>query len=151
MRGVWDLVARLVPSNAVRVRAQRAKGVKVGQNVFLGYDVLIDVTFPELVEIEDHARLGPGAIVLAHSRPGDAWMPHMGERREAVRIKRHAAIYAGAIVTPGVTVGEYAIVKEGAVVVENVPPFTVVAGNPARVIEQLPKDKLVDGGRGHPP
>ena len=50
-------------------------------------------------------------------------------------------IYAGAIITPGVTVGECSIVREGAVVTENVPPYTVVAGAPARVVEQLPRDK----------
>ena len=151
MKGVLDLLARLVPSNALRIRLQRAKGVKIGQNVYLGYDTHIDTAYPDLVEIEDHARVAIGAVVLAHSRPADAWMAHMGEHKAAVRIKRHAAVYAGAILTPGVTVGEYAIVKEGAVVVEDVPPFTVVAGVPARVIEQLPKEKATGGARGQPP
>ena len=151
MKGLLDLMARLIPSNALRIRLQRAKGVKIGQNVYLGYDTHIDTAYPDLVEIEDSARVAIGAVVLAHSRPADAWMKHMGEHKAAVRIKRHAAVYAGAILTPGVTVGEYAIVKVGAVVVEDVPPFTVVAGVPARVIEQLPKDKAVDGTRGHPP
>lgn len=151
MRALWDLLARHVPSNALRVRFQRAKGVKIGRNVYLGYDTHIDTAYPELIEIEDHARIGIGAVILAHSRPADAWMEHLGEHRAPVRIKRHAAVYAGAILTPGVTVGEYAIVKEGAVVVDDVPPFTVVAGVPARVIEELPKEKAVDGARGHPP
>lgn len=151
MRALWDLLARHVPSNALRVRFQRSKGVKIGRNVYLGYDTHIDTAYPELIEIEDHARIGIGAVILAHSRPADAWMEHLGEHRAPVRIKRHAAVYAGAILTPGVTVGEYAIVKEGAVVVDDVPPFTVVAGVPARVIEELPKEKAVDGARGHPP
>ena len=59
-------------------------------------------------------------------------MKHLGEQVAPVRIRRHASLYAGAIVMPGVTVGEYAIVREGAVVTEDVPPFTVVAGSPAR-------------------
>jgi maltose O-acetyltransferase len=80
-------------------------------------------------------------MILAHSRPGDCWLHHMGERQAAVRIGRHAAVYAGAIVTPGVTVGEGAIVMEGAVVTDNVPAYTVVAGNPGRVIEELPRQK----------
>jgi tetrahydrodipicolinate N-acetyltransferase len=49
------------------------------------------------------------------------------------------------IVMPGVTVGEYAIVREGAVVTEDVPPYTVVAGNPARVVETLPRDRAALG------
>ncbi len=151
MKGLLDLMARLVPSNALRIKLQRAKGVKIGQNVYLGYDTHIDTAYPHLVEIEDFARVAIGAVVLAHSRPADAWMKHLGEQKAPVRIKRHAAVYAGAILTPGVTVGEYAIVKEGAVVVEDVPPYTVVAGVPARVIETLPKERAMDGARVHPP
>ena len=57
------------------------------------------------------------------------------------------AIYRGmgATVMPGVTIGEYAVVREGAVVLEDVPPFAVAAGNPARVIETLPRDKVAGG------
>ena len=46
-------------------------------------------------------------------------------------------IGAGAIVLPGVTVGENAVVGAGSVVTHDVPPDTVVAGNPARVIKSL--------------
>ena len=143
-KNLFDLVGKHVPSNALRIKAQRAKGVRIGAHVYLGYDTNIDAAYPELVEIDDHARIGIGVIILAHSRPADAWMKHLGEQVAAVRIRRHASLYAGAIVMPGVTVGEYAIVREGAVVTEDVPPFTMVAGSPARVIEQLPREKVTD-------
>jgi acetyltransferase-like isoleucine patch superfamily enzyme len=58
-----------------------------------------------------------------------------------VRIKRHAAIFAGSILMPGMTIGECAIVRAGAVVETSVPPFTVVAGVPARVVEELTREK----------
>jgi acetyltransferase-like isoleucine patch superfamily enzyme len=145
MKGVLDLLARHAPSNALRVRLQRAKGVGVGASVYLGYDATIDSAYPDLVRIEDHARVGIGVIILAHSRPSDGWLPHLGEQRAPVTIKRHAAVYAGAIIMPGVTVGEYAIVREGAVVLDDVPPFSMVAGNPARVIETLPREKVAGG------
>ena len=136
-----DMLAKQVPSNAMRIKLQRSKGVRIGQDVFLGYDVNIDPSYPTMVEIHDHARISPGVIILAHERPGDVWLDHKKEVVAPVRIERHAAIYAGAIITPGVTVGECSIVREGAVVTENVPPYTVVAGAPARVIEQLPRDR----------
>jgi acetyltransferase-like isoleucine patch superfamily enzyme len=143
MKNLYDLAARHLPSNALRIRCQRAKGVRIGANVFLGYDVIIETAYPELVVIEDHVRISHGVIILAHARPADGWMHCMSEVQAPVRIARHAALYAGAIVTPGVTVGEYAIVREGAVVTEDVPPFTMVAGSPARVIEQLPSEKVI--------
>lgn len=152
--GLLDLAARLVPWNAFRIRCQRAKGVKIGAHVYLGIDVHIDTWYPELVTIDDHARIGIGVIILAHSRPGDAWMKHLGGHRAPVTIRRHATLYAGVIIGPGVTVGEYAIVREGAVVLQDVPPCTVVAGAPAHVIETLPREKLDDQqaiGGGLPP
>jgi acetyltransferase-like isoleucine patch superfamily enzyme len=136
-----DILVREAPAKALRIALQRAKGVRIGRDVYLGYSVSLDVACPELIEIQDHGRIGPGVIILAHTRPGDAWMDHIGGTKEPVRIERHAAIYAGAIIMPGVTVGECAIVREGAVVVESVPPYTMVAGSPARIIEQLPRDK----------
>lgn len=154
MRGLYDLAGKHLPSNAWRIRAQRAKGVKIGSQVYLAYDVNIDAAYPALVEIEDYARIGIGAIILAHSRPADAWMKHLGEQVAPVKIRRHASLYAGAIVMPGVTVGEYAIVREGAVVTEDVPPCAVVAGAPARIIEQLPRDRIDDAqksAQGKPP
>ena len=139
---IYDLLSKHLPSNALRIACQRAKGVKVGSNVYLAYDVNIDLACPELVEIGDNARIGIGVIILAHNRPSDGWLAHLGEVEQPVRIGRDAVIAAGAIVLPGVTVGEFAIVREGSVVEQDVPPFTVAAGIPARVIQELPREKV---------
>lgn len=145
MNKIYDLLSKHLPSNALRIACQRAKGVRIGRNVYLAYDVNIDMACPELVEIGDNARIGIGVIILAHNRPSDGWLPHLGQVQTRVCIQNHAVVSAGAIILPGVTVGEFAIVREGAVVEENVPPFTVVAGVPARVIERLPLDKAQGG------
>ena len=52
-------------------------------------------------------------------------------------IKRGAWIGAGAIILPNVTIGERAVVGAGAVVTKDVPPYTVVAGVPAKEIKKL--------------
>ncbi len=54
-----------------------------------------------------------------------------------VRICRRAWIGAGATILPGVTVGENAVVGAASVVTHDVPPMTIVAGNPARVIKHI--------------
>ena len=59
----------------------------------------------------------------------------LGER--PVRIDDDAWIAAGAMVLRGVTIGKAAIVGAGAVVTHDVPPFAIVAGNPARVIRYV--------------
>ncbi len=57
-----------------------------------------------------------------------------------IRIERNVWIGFDACVLPGVTIGEGSVVGAKSVVTESVPPFTVVAGNPARVIRKLDSD-----------
>jgi len=59
-------------------------------------------------------------------------------RLETTLVKRRAAIGTGAVLLPGITIGEGAMVGAGAVVVEDVPDGAVVVGNPARVIRRAP-------------
>src|SRR4029079_7887315 len=75
------------------------------------------------------------------------------ERRHALRkgptVRRGARIGGGAILLPGIEVGEEAFVGAGAVVLRDVPAGAVVVGNPARQIREVPEDELLsDGGRG---
>ena len=58
-----------------------------------------------------------------------------------VSIGNHAWIGARAIIGPGVTVGEGAVVGMGAVVTQDVPPWTIVAGNPARPVGERPREQ----------
>jgi acetyltransferase-like isoleucine patch superfamily enzyme len=69
------------------------------------------------------------------------------ERRHELRrgptVRRGARVGVGAVLCPGVEVGEEAFVGAGAVVVADVPPRVVVVGNPARVLREVPPDELI--------
>jgi acetyltransferase-like isoleucine patch superfamily enzyme len=69
------------------------------------------------------------------------------EKRHALRkgptIRRGARVGAGAVLCPAVEIGEEAFVGAGAVVVKDVPPRTVVVGNPARKLHDVPEDELL--------
>ena len=56
-------------------------------------------------------------------------------------VKKGASIGSSATLLCGITVGEYAIVGAGSVVTKDVPPYSVVAGNPAKVLKMLPRKK----------
>jgi acetyltransferase-like isoleucine patch superfamily enzyme len=72
------------------------------------------------------------------------------ERRHALRrgpmIRRGARVGVGAVLCPGVEIGEEAFVGAGAVVVNDVEPRVVVVGNPARVLRDVPIDELLGSG-----
>ena len=74
------------------------------------------------------------------------------ERRHALRrgptVRRAARVGAGAVLCPGVEIGEEAFVGAGAVVVKDVPPRMVVVGNPARILREVAAEELLSPGGG---
>jgi acetyltransferase-like isoleucine patch superfamily enzyme len=100
--------------------------------------------------IEDYVGWGPGARALGSSHtalPVDVPIIQTDLDIRPTRIGAWADIGTNAVILPGVTIGRGSIVGAGAVVTEDVPAFTVVAGVPARVIRQrLPQDAGADAG-----
>jgi acetyltransferase-like isoleucine patch superfamily enzyme len=136
---IFRVFAWLIPVYQARASLVRHSGVKVGKGVFIGNLVFFDAEHPEFVEIEDEASIAVGAIIVAHSAgsPFQAVRGIFHEAPKKVVLKKGSWIGAGAIILPGVQVGEGAIVAAGAVVSNDVPPYTVVAGNPARAVKVL--------------
>ncbi|TYT76142.1 N-acetyltransferase [Desulfobotulus mexicanus] len=84
--------------------------------------------------IESDVFIGPNATFTNDPMPRSKVYP---DRFFGITIRRGASIGANATLLPGVTVGEYAMVGAGTVVTEDVEPYAVVAGNPARVLRFL--------------
>lgn len=121
------------PTSTLRAAFHRLRGVSVGHDAEIGYDVMIDNLYPEKVRIGDHATVATRATILAH----DESFAYAWGRQEIVTvtsIEDGAFIGAGALILPGVKVGMRAIVGAGSVVSSDVPENAVVAGVPARVI-----------------
>src|SRR6267378_399520 len=104
----------------LRVSLHRLRGVKIGDDVWIGSEALIETAYPECVKIGNRVIIGIRATILAH------FQELMG-----VEIKDDVYIGACAVILPGVTVGEGSVVSAGSVVTTSVPPMTVVQGNPA--------------------
>jgi acetyltransferase-like isoleucine patch superfamily enzyme len=94
------------------------------------------MTDPELVWIGDNVVLS-GCTLIGHDASNRVMTIESGRVLEAggpIIIREHVFVGFGAIVLPGVTIGPRAIVAAGAIVSKDVPPGSVVGGNPARVI-----------------
>lgn len=107
--------------------------IHLGRGVFLNFNcVILDVV---AVEIGDGTQIGPAVQIYTADHPRDPALRREGwEFGRPVRIGRNVWIGGGAIVLPGVTIGDDALVGAGAVVTRDVPAGATVAGNPARVI-----------------
>jgi acetyltransferase-like isoleucine patch superfamily enzyme len=139
---ILRILAWLAPFYQFRVSVHRRCGVKIGKGVFIGPNVMFDSQHPEYIEIQDWVAIGPGAIIVAH---GGASALHQklkvfDQPPKKITIEKGAWIAAGAIILPGVTVGQGAIVAAGAVVSRDVPPMTLVVGNPARAVQKLSRE-----------
>jgi acetyltransferase-like isoleucine patch superfamily enzyme len=110
------------------------RNIKLGKNVFINHAC----TFMDRggITIEDDTKLGPKTNLITSNHPLDP-----AHRKELVStpiwIKKNVWIGAAATILPGITVGENSVVAAAAVVTQDVPPNTVVAGVPAKVIRTL--------------
>lgn len=117
-----------------------------GKNIFLGDHVFFNVQCTildcGLVQIGHHVMVGPCVQIYTPAHHLQAELRNQGlEVAQAIVIEDNVWIGGGAILLPGVTVGRNAVVGAGAVVSRDVPPSTVVAGNPARVIRQIEQEE----------
>ena len=113
------------------------RGVKIGRRVKISSHTFIC----EGVTIEDGVFIGHGVVFINDKYPRAT--TEDGELQTeadweciSTLVKRGASIGSNATILCGVTIGEEAIVGAGSVVTHDVPPGTIVAGNPARVIHR---------------
>ena len=120
------------------VKLEGGQGLSIGAGVHIASFAHLNVGGGTLV-IENGAAVASHVVIITGGNAPDAESCSAAEdpakqviHSSMVRIGKNACLYAGAIVCPGVTIGEGARVAAGAVVTKDVPPFAIVAGNPAK-------------------
>jgi acetyltransferase-like isoleucine patch superfamily enzyme len=134
----------------VRERVELGDDVVVGRGSLIENDTSVgaltriqaDAYITAYSTLEEHVFIAPCVVTT-----NDNYMGRTEERLAAMRgptVRRGARVGGGAILLPGVEVGEEAFVGAGAVVIRDVPPRAVVVGNPARQIRDVPDGELLE-------
>ncbi|HEX7860399.1 MAG TPA: acyltransferase [Verrucomicrobiae bacterium] len=158
-RAIWRTVARRF-GNAVKIGAgvgfKHLETFEIGDGVFIGAQAYIQGRYDGTTKIgnrvwigpqayfdarhlilEDYVGWGPGAKVLGSAHTGipyDRPVIETDLEIKPVYVEEWADIGTGAVLLPGVRIGKGAIVGAGAVVTHDVPPYSIVAGVPARFL-----------------
>ena len=109
--------------------------IRVGRNVFVNQNC----TFYDLggLDIADDVLIGPNVSLITSGHPLEPSQRRAGVVAKPIVIEKNVWIAAGATLIGGVTIGENSVVAAGSVVTKDVPPNTLVGGNPARVIRSI--------------
>jgi acetyltransferase-like isoleucine patch superfamily enzyme len=129
----------------------------IGDDVVIGRGSLVenDTSVGALTKIQAHAYITAYSLLEDNVfiapcviTTNDNFMGRTEKRHDQIKgptIRRGARIGGGAVLLPGIEIGEEAFVGAGAVVIKNVPPRALVVGNPARQIRDVPEDELLGG------
>ena len=138
--------------SCVRERVTIGDDVVVGRGCLVENDTTIgamsriqaDAYLTAYSTLEEHVFIAPCVVTT-----NDNFMGRTERRHGLIKgptIRRGARIGGGAILCPGIEIGEEAFVGAGAVVTKDVPSRVVVVGSPARVLRDVPADELLDQG-----
>lgn len=134
---ILEQLASSIPVPSWRAKLHRMRGVNIGQNVYIGYDVIFDRIHPELITVGDYAEIGDRCILSAHSRGSLTTRQAYPRTTEPIKIGRGALVNSACIITQGVEIGENSIIGIGSVVTRDISPNSLALGYPARVIKKL--------------
>jgi len=139
--------------SCIRERVEIGDDVVVGRGVLVENDTTIgalskiqaDAYITAYSTLEDNVFVAPCVVTT-----NDNFMGRTERRHELIKgptIRRGARVGGGAVLCPGVVVGEEAFVGAGAVVTKDVEPRMLVVGNPARVLRSVSEDELLSSSR----
>jgi len=131
LRALFFEIIKLMPPTHLKNFLYGLCGVKIGKNVAIGPNVIIDPLFPRSISIGDNTIIGWGAKIFAHEYTLKNF------RNNPVKIGRSVLVGAFSHIKQGIKIGDNSIVCAESYVNKNVPQNTMVGGVPAKLIRRL--------------
>jgi maltose O-acetyltransferase len=133
-------LAKVIPGFQIRRVLLKAAGYTIGKDVYIGEDLIIidELEDKGYLDIGDRVAIAERVTLTLASRPNFSRIePFVPTVQGPIVIEDDAWLGTGCIIFPNVTIGRGAVVGAGAVVTKDVPPFTIVAGVPAKPIKKI--------------
>jgi len=135
----------VIPFSSFRGWLLRLCGVKVGKGCYIGFNVICDTNFTELIEIGNQVTISHNTLIFAHTAtPAKSYLGEIYHQIKNVKIGNGAWVGANCTILPGVSIGENCMVGAGSVVSRSTEPYCLYAGNPCRKIKDLPRPPMPD-------
>ncbi|KAF5038666.1 2,3,4,5-tetrahydropyridine-2,6-dicarboxylate N-acetyltransferase [anaerobic digester metagenome] len=137
---IVKIIAPSFPINRLRILLLRSCGYNIGNNVYIGERLMVidELSDKNNLFIGDRVAIAPCVILITSSQPNFSRIKQWVKLEKGpIHIKNDAWIGAGSIIFPNVTIGEGAIVGAGSVVKRDVASYTIVAGVPAKKINEV--------------
>ncbi len=135
---IWHF-SHIQPGSKIGQNCSIGQNVNIGNNVKIGNSVKIqnNVSVYEGVELEDFVFCGPSMVFTNIKLPRSEFPQRGSEFYAKTLVKKSASIGANATIVCGVTIGKYALIGSGAVVTKDVPDYSLVIGNPGRIVGKV--------------
>jgi maltose O-acetyltransferase len=132
--------ARIVSSARIVITS-----VSIGEDTYIGEEVLITGNETARITIGNNVDLGPRVVITSGTHELDMISPHSAGlgKGAPVRIEDGVWIGANSTILPGVTIGRKAVIGAGSVVNRDIPAFSVAVGNPCRPVKKWNHESLV--------
>ena len=116
-------------------------GMKIGRNCHISEKAIPDPLLPELIEFEDGSGCGIGVKLLTHNA---MHIKHGSFSFGPIKVCENARIGAYSLILPGVTIGRGSIIGANSVVSEDIPPYSIAFGSPAKVVRQFTESEKTE-------
>ena len=132
---IWHF-SHIQSNVSIGYKCSIGQNVNIGSNVKIGNNVKIqnNVSVYEGVELEDYVFCGPSMVFTNIKVPRSEFPQRGSQFYGKTLVKKSASIGANSTIVCGVTIGEYALIGSGSVITKNVPDFSLIVGNPGKII-----------------
>jgi len=138
-RYAMDIGMAILPFSRLRVFLLRFCGAKVGNGCYIGFNVICDSNYTELITIGDNVTISHETVIYAHTASHViSPLSEYYNQIQPVTIEDGAWIGARCILLPGITISQNCMVGAGSVVSTSTMPSCLYAGNPCKLIKTLP-------------